>query len=140
MTLEKLRAYGNLPDAARLADIIITPHLESAKRDIKRQLAPGLYASIIIDPEHEKYPDLEEAVLALAVANSLPASNAMYSEGMADYVENGIGRRWLTPAELDSRIALYEAKSAKLVSVLMTGIKIVESEGSPKPRYRASLI
>jgi hypothetical protein len=48
----------------------------------------------------------------------LPVANAMYSDGIADYTENGIGRRWLTPAELTARIALYQNQANELISVL----------------------
>lgn len=109
MIVAKLRQYGNYPDMSKLPDDTLQPHLDSAKRTIAREVPAGVLTD----------PDYIEAVLCQAMIYSLPSANAMYSEGISDYVENGNGRRWLTPAEINARIANYEKRKAELLAVLL---------------------
>jgi len=116
MTLEKLRNYGNLPTAEKLSNDTLQIHLDSAIRTIAREVSSGVTTDA----------DYIEAVLCQAMIYCLPASNAMYSEGISDYAETGIGRRWLTPAEVAGRINAYEKRKAELIAVLVPAGKPTE--------------
>lgn len=119
MNIADLRNYGNLPVVEKLADAKITPHYDAAIREIKRLITPALYATITaVTPVDPRLADLTETVYAQAMVLLLPSANAMYSEGISDLEETGIGRRWLTPNEIKARIEIYKSRVAELLSVV----------------------
>jgi len=87
-TVSEVRQFGGLPDSDKLADAKITPHLDSAARELKRWI--GDYSSVTGDD----LDAVKDAEMCLCMSNLITVLNVICPEAITtiqqEYGELGL--------------------------------------------------
>lgn len=110
-TTTNVREYGNLPAEVQLGDAVITPHLGSAARELKRWI--GDYSASTGD----KLSSCIEAECCICMAYMLSGLNTLYTEGLATIqkVVGEIDLMFRSPEQVDIEVERWLARAKTAV-------------------------